>query len=247
VNLNLELTDHCNLRCRMCSQSLRDEAHGEAHRFMAFDTWSRALDGLAGAPDVTLCPHWLGEPTLHPDFDRFVEHAFTINAGNRLFRHFKVHTNAVILGEARARLLIDLAQRPGLAADTFLAVHFSIDAWARDTYTRVKGADRREQVFANVARFLALRGGARRPAVHLAFVVQDGNTDDVVPFVQHWRAVMAGLGRDLLLTGEWPPMDRDALYLRRWNTADQAHADGLHAVACRAVGIEACARAEGSF
>ena len=97
MNVNLELTDHCNIRCKMCSQSLRDEAHGAPHRFMDFETWSRALEGLAGLGPVVLCPHWLGEPTLHPEFDRFVRHAFSLNSQNRLFRHFKVHTNAVLL------------------------------------------------------------------------------------------------------------------------------------------------------
>ncbi len=247
MNVNLELTDHCNLRCTMCSQSLREEAHGAPHRFMPFDVWSAGVAGLAGMPDVTLCPHWLGEPTLHPEFDRYVRHAFDENQDNRRFRHFKLHTNAVILPEERARLLVELGGRTDAAPDTFLAVHFSIDAFAAGTYAKVKGADRRDVVFRNVERFLALRGNARRPVAHLAFVVQDGNTDEVVPFVDHWRARLNDLGRDPVLTGDWPPMDRDAVYLRRWNTGDQAHADALHADACLSVGLQPPPRPAGAF
>ena len=104
INLNLELTDHCNIKCKMCSQSLRDEAHGVPMRFMDWATWRRALLGLQDmAEDVHLCPHWLGEPTIHPEFDRFVEYAFAVNGSNRLFREFKLHTNGVVFGEARAR------------------------------------------------------------------------------------------------------------------------------------------------
>ena len=80
VNINLELTDHCNIRCKMCSQSLRDEAHGAPHRFMAWETWRKMLAGLDGMDDeVHLCPHWLGEPTIHPRFDQLVEYAFAVN------------------------------------------------------------------------------------------------------------------------------------------------------------------------
>lgn len=249
MNANIELTDHCNIRCRMCSQSMRDEAHGQPHRFMAFDAWKDALEGLAGLSDVTLCPHWLGEPTLHPEFDHFVRSAFESNRQNRLFRHFKVHTNAVLLPESRAQLLLDMAAQTEVANDTFLAVHFSVDAFSRGTYQTVKGADRREQVFGNVERFLRLRHerGLSRPVAHVAFVVQDGNTDEVIDFVAHWRAVFTTYGREPQLTAEWPAMDRDAIYLRRWNTADQLGADEMLAAACRAVGIAVAARAPGSF
>ena len=109
INLNLELTDHCNIKCKMCSQSMRDEAHGVPMRFMDWETWRSALRGLEDMDDdVHLCPHWLGEPTIHPQFDRFVEYAFAINRDNRLFREFKLHTNAVVFSEDRARLLIRL-------------------------------------------------------------------------------------------------------------------------------------------
>lgn len=247
MNVNLELTDHCNLRCTMCSQSLREEAHGAPHRFMPFGVWEAGVAGLAGLPDVTLCPHWLGEPTLHPEFDRFVRHAFDANVGNRLFRHFKLHTNAVILPEGRARLLVELATRADQAPDTFQAIHLSVDADTAPTYARVKGADRHDLVVQNVERLLTVRGRDRGPALHVAFVVQDGNADEAAAFVARWAPRLGGAHAPAVVTGDWPPMDRDAVYLRRWNCADQAHADHLHAAACRSVGIVPPTRPAGAF
>jgi molybdenum cofactor biosynthesis enzyme MoaA len=249
MNVNLELTDHCNLACRMCSQSLRDEAHGVPMRFLDFATWDAALRGLEGLPDVALCPHWLGEPTLHPEFERFVAHAFALNTGNRLFRRFKLHTNAVILPEARARGLLACAQAPDVAPDTFQAVHFSIDAHSREAYATVKGADKRDLVYRNVTRFLDLRDdvGSALPRAHIAFVVQPGNAQEAVAFVEHWAAELASRGRPFRLTSEWPPFDMDAIYLRRLNAGDQARADALHAEACARSGIAVAERAAGSF
>lgn len=248
MNVNLELTDHCNIKCRMCSQSMRDEAHGAPMTFMPFDTWRRALQGLRGLPDVALCPHWLGEPTLHPQFDAFVEYAFAANVDNRLFRHFKLHTNAVLLAPPRAARLARLATLPDQRPDTFLAVHFSIDAWGSDAYAYVKGADRRDLVYRNIERFLQLRGELRRPVSHLALVVQDGNRHEVRAFVDHWSAVLARLGGPFRVTADWPPFDQDAIYLRRLNSGDQARSDALHAEACREVGLDPGAgRAAGSF
>lgn len=246
MNVNLELTDHCNIACRMCSQSMRDEAHGAPMRFMDFGTWRAGILGLAGLPDVALCPHWLGEPTLHPRFDELVEYAFAVNRDNRLFRTFKLHTNGVILSPDRAARLVRLANAPGQAPDTFPTIHFSIDAYSRDAYLFVKGADRRDLVYRNVERFLELRGQARHPYAHLAIVVQDGNRHEVAAFVAHWKGVLTRLGRPFLLTSDWPPATADAIYLRRLNAGDQEAADRMHREACREVGVSDH-RAPGSF
>ncbi len=240
VNVNLELTDHCNIKCKMCSQSLRDEAHGAPHQFMSWDVWKSMLAGLADFEDeVHLCPHWLGEPTIHPQFDRFIEYAFATNPGNRLFRTFKLHTNGVVLGEERARLLVRLANQPGQAADTFNFVHFSIDAFSRDAYADVKGADKRGLVYKNVERFLRIReeAGAHRPFVTLAYVVQDGNAHEARAFRDHWRDLLTGLGRDVRQTFDWPDRHVDTLYFRPLNTGDQAAADRMHAEVCRDLGL----------
>jgi molybdenum cofactor biosynthesis enzyme MoaA len=240
VNLNLELTDRCNIRCRMCSQSLRDEAHGAPMRHMDFATWRAALQGLAGmAEPVHLCPHWLGEPTIHPRFDQLIEYAFAQNAGNRLFREFKLHTNGVVLPEPRARLLLRLAHRADQAPNTFRFVHFSIDAHTRHAYAYVKGADQRDRVYANVARFLQLRHelGLQRPFVTLAFVVQPGNAHEASAFRDHWLRVLRGLGREVAQTPDWPDREVDTLYFRPLNTGDQAASDALHAQVCRELGI----------
>ena len=254
INLNLELTDHCNIKCPMCSQSLRDEAHGVPMRFMAWETWRSALMGLeAMEEEVHLCPHWLGEPTIHPEFDRFIEYAFAMNKANRLFRKFKLHTNGVVLPVERARRLVRHAQDPSQAPDTFDFVHFSIDAWSPETYRRVKGADKREIVYRNVERFLRVRAeaGATRPFVTLAFVVQAGNAHEAEAFCDHWRSLLAELGREVATSWDWPARAVDTLYLRPLNCGDQAAADLLHAEVCGRLGLvergRGRLRADGSF
>jgi molybdenum cofactor biosynthesis enzyme MoaA len=254
INLNLELTDHCNIKCGMCSQSLRDEAHGVPKRFMAWDTWRKALSGLADLEDqVHLCPHWLGEPTIHPEFDKFIEYAFAVNHGNRLFRSFKLHTNAVVFGERRARLLVDLANAPGQAEDTFRWVHFSVDAFSQAAYTAVKGADKRAQVYANIHRFLSVRAerAAAWPKVTLAFVVQPGNAHEADRFLAHWSDALTALGSEVAVTYDWPSKLVDSVYFRPLNTGDQGTADQLHASTVRGLGMTVPAgdrlRATGSF
>lgn len=254
VNINLELTDHCNIRCKMCSQSLRDEAHGAPHRFMAWETWRKMLAGLDGMDDeVHLCPHWLGEPTIHPRFDQLVEYAFAVNVGGRLFSEFKLHTNAIVFSEARSRLLVRLANAPSTPPRCFRFIHFSIDAFSAPTYRVVKGADKRDLVFKNVERFLRARSelGAERPYAHLAFVVQPDNAHEAKPFFEHWSGLLRELGRPFDVCFDWPGQDRDAIYLRPLNSGDQVASDRLHAEVCRSLGLSTPSgdrlRAAGSF
>ncbi len=240
INLNLELTDHCNVCCPMCSQSLRQLAHGEAKSFMDWDTWRSVLASLQDLPeDVHLCPHWLGEPTVHPDFDRMVEYAFAMNTDNQLFRSFKLHTNGVLLGPVRARLLVRLAAQPGQAPDTFATVHFSFDAASRETFQRVKGADRYEQVARNLRGFVRRReqAGSVWPRAHIAFVVQPENAHEAEEFVATWGGLLDETGRAWDLTTDWPSQERDAIYIRPLNCSDQAAADALHAQVCQRLGI----------
>ncbi len=240
VYLNLELTDRCNLRCRMCGQAQADQVHDVPETFMSWETWRELLEHLEGfRDDVSLCPHWLGEPTFHPEFNRFIQYAFERNRHNRLFREFKLHTNGVLFDHARASLLLDCADRSDQAPDTFKLVHFSVDAFHRETYRAIKRGDYRDQVYDNITRFLSLRAarGLEFPKVTLAFIVMPENIGEVTEFVAHWRHLLGGAGEPVDLVGDWPSGLRDAVYLRRLNQQDQEAADRLHREALEKVGL----------
>lgn len=232
ITINLELTDHCNIKCKMCSQSMRSDAHGAAKKFMAFSTWQQSLQNLAGFPEpVHLCPHWLGEPTLHPRFDLFVEYAFAINQHNRLFEKFKLHTNAVQFSKERGRLLLQLSELPFVASDTFNFVHFSIDAFSKPVYKEVKGRDCRQRVYQNIVDFIALRQelGHTYPKITIAFVVQPDNHHEALDFQAFWVDIFAKYNLPLRQFYDWPSEECDNLYFRRLNCADQTTSDALHA------------------
>jgi len=240
INLNLELTDHCNIKCKMCSQSMRDEAHGVPMRFMSWETWRQSLHNLQNYPEeIHLCPHWLGEPTIHPQFEQFVEYAFAINQHNSLFRKFKLHTNAVVFGAKRAKLLINLASLSHQHHDTFHFVHFSIDAHTPKTYQVVKGADHGARVYQNVLQFLHCRQqtGARYPKITLAFVIQPDNAHEAIAFRDYWVAQFAQHNLSLRQTYDWPDQESDSIYFRRLNCAQQEESDKLHAKVVYQLGL----------
>jgi hypothetical protein len=241
INLNLELTDLCNIACRMCGQADNPKVHNlQPNSFMSWEVWKAAIDSLESYQDeVHLCPHWLGEPALHPQFDRFVRYAFEQNRGNRLFRYFKLHTNGSLLGPERIDTLLDCANTPGIEPDTFRFVHFSVDAWTPATYHRIKRYDYGERVYRNIVRLLERRvaRGLRWPFVTVAFIVMPENRHEADWFRTYWTGVFERLGLDYDLFYDWPSREVDNLYFRRLHQADQATADRLHREVLDQLGI----------
>jgi sulfatase maturation enzyme AslB (radical SAM superfamily) len=225
----------------MCSQAHRTEAHGVPKRFMAWKVWQLSLQNLRSFPqEVHLCPHWLGEPTLHPEFERFLQYAFKENTDNQLFRKFKLHTNGVLFDSKRASALLDLAQSTNQAPDTFNFVHFSIDAFSPEVYKKVKGADHQERVFRNIQFFLKERElrSLSYPKITIAFVVQDDNYQEAIPFRDFWQEEWDNANIPLEVFGDWPSFESDNLYFRRLNCGEQKQADILFSKTIKVLEIE---------
>jgi molybdenum cofactor biosynthesis enzyme MoaA len=233
IYLNLELTDRCNVKCIMCGQAYSSNVHDTPDRYMSTETWSHLLEGLADVDEeISLCPHWLGDPTVHPEFAPMIREAFQRNTGNRLFRFFKVHTNGALLHRKDGiEAVLDCAASRGQAPDTFQFLHFSLDALTRDVFTHVKGVDLHQRTYANVLKLLRRRRerGLAWPKVTLAFVVMEENRRDAAPFLRFWRDTFAELGEEApQVTWDWPIEARDTLYFRRLNHEDQDAATRLH-------------------
>ncbi len=232
IYLNLELTDRCNLRWVMCDQAWTANVHDSPDRYMAEETWQTLLEGLAGVDEeISLCPHWLGDPTVHPRFGPMLRWAFDRNGGNRLFRHFKLHTNGVLLDRDDAvETLLDCAAGAEQRQDTFQFVHFSLDAHTADTWRRVKGTGGRRRAYDNVIRLLAERRerGLDWPKVTVAFVVMEENRADAAAFLAHWREELDAYGDGPQVLWDWPVEARDSIYFRRLNHSDQQAADRVH-------------------
>lgn len=64
----IEITNVCNLKCSFCPP------HKRENKFMSFDEFKMILDKIKNYTEYIYL-HVKGEPTLHPDFDKFVEYA----------------------------------------------------------------------------------------------------------------------------------------------------------------------------
>lgn len=193
--LQVEPTDHCNLRCRMCAPHAEQWAavHGVAKGYLDPELWERVCRGLV--EDDVHFDHvifqWLGDPSLHPELPRLVATAAELLAGR--VGYLRIDTNAILLDSARAQALIAPFSGPGDGPPLLLV--FTLDAHSPAAYARVKGRDALDRVRRNVRRILRLRrqGGAR-VNVQVQFVVQDGNAEEAGDFLRYWQDLLGCQG-----------------------------------------------------
>jgi MoaA/NifB/PqqE/SkfB family radical SAM enzyme len=185
--LQIEPTDHCNLACRMCAPH-RDAwptVHGIPKGTMSRDTWRAVLRRLIEEDchfDHVIL-QWLGDPSVHPDFETMVVEATRELRGR--VGHVRFDTNAVTLTPARIETIL----RDRDPATRLLAV-FTVDAATAATYARVKGRDALPRVRAHIRHLLARRREFGPVDVQLQFVVQPGNAHEAAAFLRYWAAAL---------------------------------------------------------
>jgi MoaA/NifB/PqqE/SkfB family radical SAM enzyme len=121
----LEITSRCNLTCAHCYAS--SGPHLPLTERMTFADWCRVMRDAraAGCRRVQFIG---GEPTIHPDLARLVEHAARVG-----FRHREVFTNATLLRDDLLRTFRECG----------VLVHFSFyscDPAVHDQITGQKGS-----------------------------------------------------------------------------------------------------------
>jgi Radical SAM superfamily/Iron-sulfur cluster-binding domain len=235
--LQVEPTDHCNLRCRMCAPHHEGwpTVHGLPKGYLDPRLWERIVDGLV-ADDLSfdhIIFQWLGDPSLHPELPDLVGLAARRLAGR--VGYLRVDSNGILLTPPRLRALLE-----GLPAEgPPLLLVFTLDAASPAVYAHVKGQDALDRVRRHIRALLQLRRAlGARVNLQLQFVVQPGNAHEAGAFARYWL--------DLLRCQGDPTRWHDELLFKRLSvgggTSGQAEADRLYERAIAEAGLRAGAQ-----
>jgi hypothetical protein len=167
----LEVTNACNLRCRMCFIWGEGVSRQRDVGFVGEAVWRPAIDEIATWPlTVALDLHGAGEPLLHPNF-------FSIAGYAKSKKNLSVGflSNATLLNEEKARAVIDL---------DIDWVAFSVDGAQKEVFEYYRKGASFEQVEANIERLLSLRRGGK-PSVSFNMVSHDEADQEI--FINRWK------------------------------------------------------------
>ncbi|HPS58254.1 MAG TPA: radical SAM/SPASM domain-containing protein [Spirochaetota bacterium] len=123
---NIELTNHCIMRCIMCP---RTRSMTRKSGYIDYRIFAKAIDELSGIPgplrqDSPVWLHHFGESLLHPEFDRCIRFAAQKNIRTGL------SINPVMLEDDIAEKLLD----SGLDI-----LYVSLDGHDDDSFMKIRG------------------------------------------------------------------------------------------------------------
>jgi len=185
ARINVELTNHCNQRCRLCPRLGFTRPLG----FMDVALFER-IAVECGRHPTALWLHFLGESLLHRDAVRMVriaKDAGVVRVG--------LSTNGVSLA-VHADALIDA----GLDR-----LECSMDALDREGYRAMRGRDHFERVVRNVETFLARKRerGSETPLTSIQFMRTLELEARLAEVAARWQPVLGP--RDFVMTIEPAP------------------------------------------
>jgi MoaA/NifB/PqqE/SkfB family radical SAM enzyme len=179
--INVEPTNHCNQRCRLCPRLGFTRPLG----FLSMDRFARIADECA-QHETALWLHFLGEPLLHRDLVAMVRRAKRAGV-----RRVGLSTNAVSLRGRIAEELLDC----GLDR-----LECSMDAGDRESYRAARGRDHWERARRNVEDFLRRKRerGLAAPVTSIQFMRTPAVEARLAELVDAWRPHLGA--RDFVMT-----------------------------------------------
>lgn len=159
LQVGLEVTNHCNLKCVMCPHSRMTRPKG----YMSKELFVKIIDEIKGKSEFVYL-HGFGESLLHPQFFELARYA----AGSGLTT--LLSTNITLLDEDRSRKLLE-------SGIDFVVL--AMDGTNKDTYEKIRVGGKFDSNILQIKKFLQLKKefGAKI-FVELQFILMDANKDE---------------------------------------------------------------------
>lgn len=213
VRAQIEATNACNLRCRMCSQSSESWQRGLQHKTLSLESFKRILEQLPYLQEVLL--NGVGEPLLNPHLVEMVRHAARRGVRTGFF------TNGTLLTPRLSRALLE--------SDGLGSLNVSIDAGTPEVFERIRPGARFSAVRENLAAFMRLKSELRKdtPQVSVWMLLMRDRLSEVPVVVELARQ----LGVEHLVLNNL--YEGDGAELQRPTDAELGLIEGYRAQAAR--------------
>jgi MoaA/NifB/PqqE/SkfB family radical SAM enzyme len=196
--LYLELTNNCNLNCKMCIRG-GDREIG----YMPYELFTRLIDEAAEIGGVSLSFHLAGESTLHPRFADYLRYALSKKTK---FYKMSLTTNGTLFTEEIAKVALGLDW-----------VTFSVDGVGEVTEMIRRGSNY-ETVKRNLETFLELRGKKRRPIISTNTVISSQTAEQLEEMRREWAPKGVNVNYSGCIDNTFRILDRERYmqYNPRW-------------------------------
>jgi len=173
LNVEVESTYHCNLKCPFCARVV--EGNSKVNQHMDRNVWETFCSQIKGSTTKSLMMDHEGESLLNPRLPDMISEARSAGVVD-----IWLHTNANLLTKRKSEELIE----SGLTK-----LNVSIDATTEQTYSKVRPGGNFARVEENLLNFIDLkrRLDRRDIRVRASFVYNEQNKNERSSFIQRWK------------------------------------------------------------
>lgn len=224
-SLQIGITDLCNLRCIHCGQNAY-EGYGHPDKlgpppfrygkkgFMSINLLNKILNDIKKESFFFNIFNffWFGETLLHPEWLNMIEMCYKLNYENKFFNHFWLYTNGLLLNKFYSENLINISKK---YRANFSRLYFSLDAYDKSSFLKIKRFDAFESVIKNLDDFLRLKKEYNiNTQVVIGFIVLFENIDGLSIFIEKIKDLFFKYDLDIKIVSDSPDPILDCIYVR---------------------------------
>ena len=172
--VDIELTNHCNMKCIFCVQQGMRRPKG----FISEKVFREVLDECAEYNTPVRFIR-LGEPFLHPEIIDFCKYV----KSKDILLH--ITTNGLAATEKVMKDLIDIG------VDSLI---FSFQGATKEQYELMRNTNRYDELKANLLKVVELRGDKEKPFIHISSTMTDESEEEIEGFVNYWGHIVDSVG-----------------------------------------------------
>lgn len=170
----VETSSYCNLSCIHCPRVNVAKNDDYFDGFMDFDLYKKIIDEMSQYKYTALRPFGRGEALINPDLPRMVRYA-----KEKGVRKIWLNTSGVLLSPKKSKELLDAG---------IDRLEVSIDAATRETFKKIKGKDKYDQVVKNTIECCRLKEELySQKEIVVSFVESAINTSEKDAFIKFWQ------------------------------------------------------------
>ena len=173
LNIEIESTYHCNLRCPYCPRTADPDS--KHHKHMNLDVWDAIVEQIKNSDTKAMMMDHEGEALLNPRLMSMISEARDAGVID-----IWLHSNANLLTPKKSKELIEAG---------IDKLNISIDAVTEETYSKVRPGGKLYRVEENLRNFLEIKKEMNRPdiRVRVSFVYCEMNAHERDEFIEKWR------------------------------------------------------------
>ncbi|MGE5328825.1 MAG: radical SAM/SPASM domain-containing protein [Deltaproteobacteria bacterium] len=174
--VDVEPTNHCNLRCKMCPRNMMQRETG----FMDFNIFKKVVDECKEYSAAIRLIRY-GEHLMHKQLFEFIRTA----KEKEIFVHLT--TNGLLLDKDKAEELVDLN------LDSMI---FSFQGATKQGYEDMRYNDKYDLLISNIKQIIDIRNrkNKEKPWVHISSTMTNETKEEIESFKAFWGGITDSVG-----------------------------------------------------